>query len=152
VVNEAEVQRLPDRLSLADLLERYPRRHGAAAVRAVLADLAPGGTVTRSELEMRFREFVKVRRLPAPVFNAGLFAGGRWLECDCVWHAERLVVELDGRGAHDTATAFERDRARDRGLQAGGWHVVRLTWRQLRDEPEAVASDLRRMLSGMTQG
>ena len=149
VVNEAEVRRLPDRLSLEDLLERYPRRHGAPAVRAVLADLAPGGTVSRSDLEARFREFVKVRRLPTPVFNAGLFVGGRWFECDCLWRAERLVVELDGRAAHGTSAAFELDRARDRMLHAAGWRVVRVTWRQLRREPEAIAADLSRILAGI---
>jgi very-short-patch-repair endonuclease len=56
------------------------------------------------------------------------------------------VVELDGRTVHDTAAAFERDRARDRRLHAAGWRVVRITWRQLREEPEALAADLRAVL------
>lgn len=56
-------------------------------------------------------------------------------------------MELDGRAFHDTASAFERDRARDRTLQAAGWRVVRITWRSLRHEPAAVAADLRRLLA-----
>jgi hypothetical protein len=35
---------------------------------------------------------------------------------------------------------------RDRALIAGGWRVARVTWRQLHDEPEALAADLRRIL------
>ena len=54
-----------------------------------------------------------------------------------------MIVELDGRAFHATAAAFERDRARDRRLQAADWTVVRVTWRQLRDEPEIVVADLR---------
>jgi very-short-patch-repair endonuclease len=45
-----------------------------------------------------------------------------------------------------TRTAFESDRERDRRLQAAGWTVVRVTWRQLHGEPEAVLADLRRLL------
>jgi hypothetical protein len=62
------------------------------------------------------------------------------------WHRERLVVELDGYTAHATRAAFEGDRARDRRLQASGWRVVRITWRQLHDEPQEVAAELRALL------
>jgi very-short-patch-repair endonuclease len=34
--------------------------------------------------------------------------------------------------------AFERDRARDAGLTALGWRVVRFTYRQVVREPERV--------------
>jgi len=57
-----------------------------------------------------------------------------------------LIVELDGRAAHATTRAFERDRERDRMLQAAGWRVVRVTWRQLHDQPARIAADLRALL------
>ena len=72
--------------------------------------------------------------------------GGVAIEADCLWRRERLVVELDGYTAHATRAAFERDRARDRRLQAAGWRVVRITWRQLHDEPQEVAAELRALL------
>jgi very-short-patch-repair endonuclease len=103
--------------------------------------------VTRSELEARFVHFLRAHSLPVPAFNAGLFVAGRWIQCDCVWQAERVIVELDGLAVHGTAAAFERDRARDRALNANGWRTVRLTWRQLHGEPEALAYDLRALLS-----
>jgi very-short-patch-repair endonuclease len=65
---------------------------------------------------------------------------------DCAWDAARLVVELDGRAVHGTARAFEEDRERDRLLAGAGWRVVRLTWRQLRDEPESILAELRGLL------
>jgi very-short-patch-repair endonuclease len=63
-----------------------------------------------------------------------------------VWRSHRLIVELDSRGFHGTTAAFERDRARDRVLQAGGWRVVRITWRQLHDDEDRVAADLRELV------
>ena len=143
-LNEAQVQRLGGDLSVADILERYPRRWGAPVIRAILAD---GVTVIRSELEARFQSLVAASHLPRPDFNAWISAGGRWFECDCVWRDRRVVVELDGWAAHGTVAAFERDRVRDRVLHAAGWRLARVTWRQLRDEPEAVLYDLRALLS-----
>jgi hypothetical protein len=140
-LNEAEVLRLTDPLSLADLVERHPHRHGIRVVRSVLGEAR---VVTRSELEVRFRRFLRTSGVPAPALNVRL----EGIECDCVWHAQRLVVELDGRAAHDTAAAFERDRARDRMLYVAGWSVVRITWRQLRNEPERITADLKKLLLG----
>ena len=31
-----------------------------------------------------------------------LSVGGHWIEVDCLWRAERLVLELDGRAVHAT--------------------------------------------------
>jgi very-short-patch-repair endonuclease len=58
-----------------------------------------------------------------------------------------VIVELDGHATHGTRVVFERDRGRDRKLQAEGWRVVRVTWRQLDNEAE-LAADLRRLLAG----
>jgi hypothetical protein len=143
-INEAEVRLLGDTLSLHDLLDRYPHRRGACVVRAILGE---GTVVTRSELEARFLDFLRARGFPAPEVNLSLFVAGRWIECDCVWRERHVIVELDGLAAHGTAAAFERDRARDRMLNARGWRLVRITWRQLRDGPEEVAYDLRAILS-----
>jgi very-short-patch-repair endonuclease len=71
---------------------------------------------------------------------------GRFYELDCVWERERAIVELDGHAVHGTHRAFEADRERDRILLAEGWRPMRVTWRQLRDEPEAVIGDLQRLL------
>ncbi|MDX6643321.1 MAG: hypothetical protein QOD76_1283 [Solirubrobacteraceae bacterium] len=142
-LDQAEVLRLTDPLSVADLLDRHPRRRGAAALYAIIEDAQIGTGITREELEHRFRAFVDDQKLPRPEFNAHIDAGGRTFEADCLWRDARLIVELDGRATHATTAAFERDRTRDRILQAAGWCVVRVTWRQLHRQPADVASDLR---------
>jgi REase_MTES_1575 len=142
-VNEAEVQRLWDPLSLDALLERYPQRPGVPALRELLGQRV---TFTRGELEKRFLEFLSDAGLPLPETNAHIQISGLWYEVDCLWRAERVIVELDGRATHDTRQAFEADRARDRVLQAAGFRVIRITWRQLHATPAAVAADLRALL------
>lgn len=142
-INEAEIQRLADPLSLPALLARYPGRRGVRTLRAILGE---GTRRTRSELEARFLAFLRRAGLALPEANVHLLVGGAWIECDCVWRDRRLVVELDGHATHGTTAAFERDRARDRSLHVHGWRTVRVTWRQLSDEPEALAVDLRALL------
>jgi len=144
--NELEVRRLTDALSLPDLLERHPRRRGTSALRALLASGEPGG-ITRRELEEGFVELLDAHGLPRPRLNAPLSLRGRFFEIDCLWRAQRLIVELDGRAVHGTRHAFEADRERDRILQAEGWRVTRVTWRQMRDDAAGIAADLRRLLA-----
>lgn len=148
-IRETEYLRLPDRLSLPDLLARHPGSRGARAIRECLARCAetPSG-LTRSELEDRFVDALLAAGLPPPELNASLEVDTGRLEVDCLWRAQQLVVELDGRRAHGTRAAFESDRARDRNLQAAGWTVVRITWRQLHDARGEVIADLRRLLAG----
>lgn len=145
-LNEAEVLRLTDKLSVPDLLERYPRRPGSAVLRALLRDGAAARGITRSELEDLFVAVLDRTDLPRPRLNADVAVGGRIFEVDCLWAEQRLIVELDGRVVHGTNLAFEKDRERDRLLLVDGWRVTRITWRQLRDDAPGVIADLRRLL------
>lgn len=145
-MHQAEVLGLTDRLSIPDLLERHPRSRGAATLRELLAEKAPAG-ITRNDFEEGFVALLDDHALPRPAFNAPLAVRGRFFEIDSLWRDHRLAVELDGRAVHATPAAFESDRERDRILQAEGWRTARVTWRQLWDDPEAVAADLRRLLA-----
>lgn len=102
--------------------------------------------ITRRQLEARFKEVLDRTDLPRPRLNADVHARGRFFEADCLWGEQRVIVELDGRETHGTGLAFEKDRERDRLLQAEGWRVIRITWRQLRDDAPAVIDDLRGLL------
>ncbi len=143
--NEADVRRLLDRVSLPQLLERHPGRRGVAKLRTLLAKRGPGG-ITRNDFEEAFVALLDADGLPRPRLNADLALRGRFVEVDCLWQAQRLAVELDSRAVHGTSRAFEADRERDRILLAEGWRPMRVTWHQLRDDPQAIVSDLRRLL------
>jgi hypothetical protein len=145
-LNEAEVLGLTDRTSIHTLLERYPRRQGTAVLRRLLGNEDTLRGITRRELEARFAAILATTDLPRPQRNVDLAVSDRFFEIDCLWREQRLAVELDGRATHGTGMAFEKDRERDRLLQADGWRAVRITWRQLRDDAPAVVADLRRLL------
>lgn len=140
--HEAEVQGLRDRVSLPMLLERYPGRRGARNLRSLLEAPEPVG-FTRNDFEEAFVALVDAYGLRRPRMNGTLAMRGRFFEVDALWEDERVAVELDSRTVHATDRNFESDKQRDRILLAEGWRTVRVTWRQLQDEPEEVAADLR---------
>jgi very-short-patch-repair endonuclease len=85
--------------------------------------------------------------LPRPQTNVWLNVGGDWIEVDCAWPDQRVIAELDSRSYHLTTAAFERDRKRDRKLQAAGWRPIRITDRTLRQEPHLLVAEVRALLS-----
>ena len=141
-VEEAQIQRKLDHLSLVDAVDEARGRRGARALRAAAQHEA---RLTRSEAERRVLELVRAAELPAPRTNARL---GRY-EVDFVWPTDRLVVEVDGYAYHSTREAFERDRRKDADLLGAGYRVLRVTWRQIAKEPEAVVARLARSLSAV---
>jgi very-short-patch-repair endonuclease len=147
LLRESEFRQLYDRLSLWDLVERYPARRGVRRVREALEQIKeePAGR-RRSPLEERFASFLRRHRLPQPRFNDWIIAGGKRYQVDCHWPGTGEIVELDGWEGHGTRSAFRDDRARDRRLRAAGYAVTRLTWNQLDDEPTVIAADLRGLL------
>jgi hypothetical protein len=129
--NQIEILRLaaPDR-------NRYRGRRGVKGLPN--AEPAP----TRNDFEADFLAFLTAHDLPTPLVNAPL---GK-LEPDFRWPAAKLIAELDGFATHGTRQAFEKDRARDRKLMAAGWRVVRITWRQLHEQPQTLAAELEVLL------
>ena len=83
-------------------------------------------------------ELIRAARLPMPESNVQLHGH----EVDLLWREQRLVVEIDGYAFHSSRSSFERDRRKDRELAAKGYRVIRVTWRQLTDEPTAVVATL----------
>jgi very-short-patch-repair endonuclease len=133
--------------TLEDLKRALPSDQFAAALRqAEFLRLPIGERLepdhTRSELERRFLALCCRHRLPQPEVNVRV---GPFL-VDFLWRARRLVVEVDGFGAHGTRSAFEADRARDTRLKLMGYDVVRFTRRQVVDGASAVAATLRALL------
>ena len=93
---------------------------------------------TRSDLERDFLRLCRRHRLPAPEVNVRI---GRHL-VDFVWRDRRLIVETDGYRYHRGRAAFEDDRGRDLELRGLGYQVIRLSERQLEEQPCQVAEVL----------
>lgn len=138
-----------DRLKLLHMPElervcaRAGKRKGLPALRR-LAAAAREPVTTRSHLEDRFAEFCRkhLADLSTPQTNAWILDH----EVDAYWPSHGLVVELDGFAYHGHRAAFENDRARDAAMQAAGYRVIRLTYRQLETEALRIATQLRKLL------
>jgi hypothetical protein len=76
--------------------------------------------------------------LPRPDCNAPLYIEGEHFLIDFLWEQKQMIVETDGREAHETPTAFQDDRRRDQFLAAAGYRVLRVTWNQIHGERDAV--------------
>ncbi len=139
-LNQAEVLRRLDLGALEDQLERNRRTVAAAHLRAALVLYRPGDAPAESDLERRFIRQVRAAGLPEPERQVRFHCadGTASFLVDFVWRAQRLALETDGRRTHGTAAAFENDRWRDQQLVRAGWRVVRVTWRQLADDPASV--------------
>jgi very-short-patch-repair endonuclease len=118
------------------MAERWKGRRGAGRLGAVFEGGPPART--RSEAEERFLGLVRQARVNVTI--AGY-------EVDFYWPDARLGVEVDGAAFHGSPLAIERDRRRDARLAAAGIRVMRVTWRQLTREREALLVQLGRALA-----
>ncbi|HEY2769959.1 MAG TPA: type IV toxin-antitoxin system AbiEi family antitoxin domain-containing protein [Solirubrobacteraceae bacterium] len=141
-LQEARVHHhLSDRQLLA-VIDRAPTRRGAALIRRLLADDGGRG-YTRSKAERLMRSRVRQAGLTQPAANRHILG----YLVDFVWERERLIVEVDGVGTHGSRASFESDRERDQVLVAAGYRVIRITWRQLNEQPFAVIARLAQALA-----
>lgn len=149
VFDQAEIMELFDLRAIEDQLARHPSRPGTPAVRAVLDEHYIGTTATENDFEEDFLALVRGGGLPTPEVQQWLVLddGGPAIRADFLWRRRRLVVETDGRGAHHTWQARERDSDRDQRLTVAGWRVIRVTRKQLRNHPRAVLARLRTLLA-----
>jgi very-short-patch-repair endonuclease len=141
MLKEARVQRLVTDRQLLAVIDRVPHRPGAALIRELLTDESEDG-YSRSKAERRLRALVRASGLPEPVYNQPLLT----FKPDALWRPQMVAVEVDGRRFHGHPRAFENDRRRDQILVAAGYVVIRITWRQLVNEPMAVAVRLAQAL------
>jgi very-short-patch-repair endonuclease len=125
--NQAEVERILDLSAVDELLKRRRGQPGAALLRAALEVDGLGLDRTKSRLEKRFLRLARAAGLPTPAINAWMPIPGEDMQCDFVWHRERLVVEVDAWTTHAIRRAFRADRRRDRLLRQHGWDIIRVT-------------------------
>jgi very-short-patch-repair endonuclease len=136
-VDEARVNRLASDRSLDEQFSRDPHHRGTTALRRALGE---DPALTRSEAERRLLELIRMARLPPPQSNTRVSG----YEVDLLWPDHGLIVEIDGYAFHSTRAAFERDRRRDAHLQANGYRVLRVIWRQITDETAELIAVLAR--------
>lgn len=130
---------------LNDVLTRAPRHPGAAKLRAVVAD---GHVPTRSDLEDLGLDLLDAAGIERPEINPRLELDGRAIRPDMLWRRQRLVVELDGSRWHHDPLTRQDDAERQAILEAHGYRVLRVTWRQIVNQPRQTLRRIRAALDG----
>lgn len=125
---------------VAAILARHPKAPGRAKLRAVALGEAP---VTIGELERRFRRRLREAGLPMPDQSNRVVGSFR---VDCRWVTERLTVELDSFGFHNSRVAWERDHRRAREAYARGDEHRRYTYADVLEDPAAMLAELAGLL------
>ncbi|MGH2763210.1 MAG: DUF559 domain-containing protein [Thermoleophilaceae bacterium] len=142
-VEQAFALRVIGRTRMRDALARAEGRPGVPHLQRLLGRLIQDLPLTRSEFERRFLALVRDAEIPAPRVNRHRATH----RVDFQWRDASLVVETDGRATHDTPYGFHSDRERDLDLELAGWHVIRLSWWQVVEQPQRVVALLRARLT-----
>jgi very-short-patch-repair endonuclease len=146
LIAEAYAKGKTTRHKLVRAARRRPSRPGIPSLLRLLeAQDAPART--RSRPERRLLALIRKAQLPLPQVNAPL----RGYEVDFLWPHHKLVIEVDALSTHSDPRTFERDRKRDADLTLRGYTVLRVTRRQITEEPEAVVARIAAALA-MTRG
>jgi hypothetical protein len=119
---------------------------GSALFREALADVADG---IASAAEGDLKDLLKTSGLPAPLFNASLFAQDTFVaRPDAYWPEFGVAVEVDSREWHTSPQDHANTLARGRRMSRHQIIVLRFTPRQIRTDPDGVVKDIQRTLEG----
>lgn len=130
-----------------DVVEELRARFGRPGARTLrrLLVLTRGGAVSAAE----HRLHATLRRAGVTGWRAGVRIedlDGPVAVVDVLFPRSRLVVEVDGERAHSGREAFVADRRRQNRLVNAGYRVLRFTWWDLTERPDAVIAEIRRAL------
>lgn len=123
---------------LWELWERTWPVPGHQRLKRVAGDLQEPGV--DSALEWRIRGLLRRAGVPDPFPEPyPVVADGRVVaKIDVAWPAWRVGVECDGFRYHSERAQLDRDSARQNRLVALGWRLVRVTWRQIDEDPQGL--------------
>lgn len=153
ILPEDDAMRLMDRAiqrgwtTFGELVWRMRDHAGRRGAPRLVRLIRAAGGGAHSAAERRAAALLRAARITGWAANAairdsmGLIGYG-----DLVFAAARVVVELDGWAFHSDPESFQRDRTRQNRLVAAGWTVLRFTWTDLHDRPDAVIATIRAAL------
>ena len=135
-----------DHAEMRALMDAHAGCPGIAALREAYRHYLPRDR-SRSGLERSFDAGRRLRsRIPEPVPNTVIEAGGiRW-EIDRYWPEAKVALELHGGGYHQAAEDIEKDSFKAAQLARLGILVVVITDVRWELEPDACLDDLEAIL------
>ncbi|MFZ4586141.1 MAG: endonuclease domain-containing protein [Acidimicrobiia bacterium] len=129
---------------------RALRRRGRPGVSITESVLRSEGDAPAagSVLERMFLELLTDWGLPLPLRQVKVpRVDGSYALLDFAYPEQRIAIELDGHGSHATRGERAADSQRQNDIALSGWTVLRFTYEQVRNEPEATVRVIRRALN-----
>lgn len=150
VLDDAVVSRKVGVGEIADVACAVGRagKPGTQSLRAIL-EQRTGAALLGTPLERMGNELLLGIEGATPEFEYPI----PWrvdLRFDAAYPDHKLAIEWDSRRWHTQVAAFQKDRSRDRQAVLHGWRILRFTWEDVNDRPQAVVSAVRVALSGAT--
>jgi hypothetical protein len=141
-LTDLQLARAVNQLRFNDHLKATELQRLLAASPRVSQLINPAQNPTRSGPEDRFIAFCTTYGLPEPQTNTTPF--GR--ESDMLFPDEKVIVEIDHWGTHNSHHSFESDRDRDTTAAEHGYLTIRITTTRLDHHPDHEAARLHRIL------
>ena len=145
-MEDALRRRLSTPDQLGDRFQTYacPGKPGSKVLRALVSERVGGQVPTGSDFELRVVRLAARAGLPEPRRQFGVQLDATRVNLDLAWPDRLFAVECDGIYHHGTSLRLRWDDDRQNELLLLGWFPLRLTWRKVINEPDAVIALLRR--------
>jgi predicted transcriptional regulator of viral defense system len=145
LTRQAQAEQHVNVRQLLDVIDRHPHHRGAARLRATIAD---GPAPTRSDHEDLVLDLIDRAGIARPELNAWLHLDGRHISPDMLWRAQRVAIECDSRRWHSDPLTRQDDADKQAILEAHGYRVLRITWRQAVGRPRQTVARISGARSG----
>lgn len=141
ILDRSQQRRGPSLLSIAAALP--VRGPGSAQARSLLA--AADGT--RFEAERRCARLLRKAGFTGWAANHPVRLGSEQFVLDFAFAGLKVAVEVDGFAYHSNVDRFQRDRRRQNALVRAGWIVLRFTWHDIVERPDAVVAEIHAVIA-----
>lgn len=145
LLDEAAYHEVLDTAGLEDQIAHNTGRPRAVGrLRRALADHAPGSTLTDGPLGEEMLALIRSTNLPRPRVQhwIDLGDGEPMIQADFAWPEAKVILETDGQRAHGKPRRTRSDYRRDQRAARAGWHTLRVTQQDVREEPERLKRTL----------
>jgi hypothetical protein len=154
VIGESQIEETIEALVIAGRLQldhlavfalglRRRGKPGSSVIDAVVARRQAGRTTKLESLGLRV---LREGGVPDPVLQYPAPWNQRE-RLDAAWPAAQAAIEWDSKAWHSSKERMANDRRRDRNASLAGWVVLRYTWGDLCEQPEAVTDEVLRLLA-----
>lgn len=134
---------------LEDRMKTLGKRRGIVTLRTLVAEREEGNAPTDSHLEADVAKILRDFGLPVGQRQYWLTDGsGRKVRLDIAYPEIKAGIEVESVRWHSSRPAWEADIERHNFYVSLGWRVIRVTYRQLKEDPALFASRVRKLLNG----